>query len=154
MAGLINFVGGSDNFVNVTEHVGATSHGNVRDDVILVQGMLNLIFAQRTGKFISPLPGGRLLTVDGKVGTETIKCIKHYQSTIQGRAKPDGIVSPARADRSESAAAITWTIIHMNNSAELVLAAEAIDLDVITFLRKSFPGDLARPLDGSIVATP
>jgi hypothetical protein len=136
---------------SVTHHVSAEVNNRLREDVILVQAMFQII-VDRSRFMKSPLK--HPVRVTGFFGPDTDKLVRKFEKEIMKRGKPTGIVSPAHPTAFARASGI-WTIIQL-----AFLAGESIppgfagnsNAPLLRELRK-FP-ELAGPLDPSKVQVP
>jgi hypothetical protein len=105
-------------FFNVDGVVGAPPAQNNREDVLLVQFILQVIGLRPPPK-ISPatVAAARAVQVTGRIDPATITAIRALQEDIRAKLKPqqvvDGRISPAKVGYSYGSA--FWTIVHLNN---------------------------------------
>jgi hypothetical protein len=129
-----------DYYANVESSVPGGSGG--WGDVMLVKALLNLVYSPNKGAYKSPLRTP--LTVNDRFDNATATLIRHYQSTFQKRARPDGKVS--RAPASSFSKGVKYTIINLQLEAGRALAILGNrGLSVLGVLRTRYPA-LAGPL--------
>jgi hypothetical protein len=155
MAILIQFQDQSDlQFATVETHVGP-GRNSKHSDIVLVQTLLSSIYSAGHPRFRSPLRNR--LAVTGRFNNDTATLILHYQVVIQRRnaVGSDGVVSPARPDRSVEEATRIWTIIHLFTSFTEALGLADRNLEAIDALRLIVVDpELSRELDSEIVVVP
>src|SRR5689334_11707173 len=96
MASRITYDNDSRVFANVSRTVGFPQGMNDPDDVLLVQAMFAIIYAEGSN---GTNPLNHAFRVPPKklgIGEDTRILINDYQRNVMWRAKPDGIVSHAK----------------------------------------------------------
>ena len=106
---------------------------NDRNDVLLVQFLLNAA-AKPSGGLPGIQPAGQgPLMVDGVFGSKTAAYIRHYQAAGQGKTTVDGVVSPVEeGSLIGSLHGKVITIAHLNGSYAKRFGVQAhlrLDLD-------------------------
>jgi hypothetical protein len=136
-----------DKYADVTMAVGRGAP-NRRDDVLLVQFMLNELF-RRADEHVPPLAKPeRPVGVDGKFGRNTFDGIVKFQLNIMsqfGSINLDGRIDPARASATSSISQTTYTILWMNYLYKLAWPQEFEDL--LAGKIHNMPPELASPLN-------
>lgn len=103
---------------------------NQRADVLLVQYLLRVIYANGAVLEQPPLPSGRRILVDGLCGPITNEAILHFQQTLKAKSHP--IAADGRVDRAfpgtKTPSGLQWTVIFMNFA--LKHAAPALHKDL------------------------
>lgn len=116
----------SDTFANIDMPVGVGKANN-RDDVLVVQGLLFIVFTKGTLSTLFGVPKGvTSFTVTGTMDHNTAALINAFKARERKRGThltPGSFINPVRIRSRLATRSHPLTLVELNNAADLIVAA-------------------------------
>ncbi len=140
----------SDTFVNIDMPVGV-GKANDRDDVLVVQGLLFIVFTRGSLKTLFDVPKGvTSFTVTGTMDANTAALINAFKARERKRGTkltPGPFINPVRIRSRQGTVRHPLTLVELNNTADLIVAGAFklpdTTIDVLGRLHPEIPNALS-----------
>ena len=140
----------SDTFANIDMPVGV-GKANDRDDVLVVQGLLFIVFTKGSLKTLFDVPKSvTSFTVTGTMDNNTAVLINTFKARLRKRGTkltPGPFINPVRLRSRAATIRHRLTLVELNNFADLIVAAafpsSDTTIDVLGRLHPELPNALS-----------
>jgi hypothetical protein len=140
----------SDTFANIDMPVGVGKANN-RDDVLVVQGLLFIVFTRGSLTTLFDVPKGvTSFTVTGTMDHNTAVLINAFKARVRKRGThltPGQFINPVRIRSRLATGRHPLTLVELNNAADLIVAAAFpipdTTIDVLRRLHPELPNALS-----------